>query len=120
MGVQRYNSHVVNQRLEVLFRYVSDVLTEAPVFVFFCEHTDNQAIDVDDVRLAIVSKVAFTFTQLPPRDVTMRLASERNAIPLLPVSSRAGVALPPLEFMLTAPSCRVLPDARKKTSPKKS
>lgn len=117
MGVEQYDPRVVNQLLEVLYRYVSSVLTDAREF---SEHADKSAIDVDDVRLAIRSKVAFTFTQPPPRDVTMRLAAERNAIPLPPVAQRAGVALPPPEFQLTASNYRVILDARKEKTPQSS
>lgn len=117
MGVEQYDSRVVNQLLEVLYRYVSSVLIDAREF---SEHADKSTVDVDDVRLAIRSKVAFTFTQPPPRDVTMRLAAERNAIPLPPVSQRAGVALPPSEFQLTASNYRVILDARKEKTPQSS
>lgn len=106
MGVESYDPRVVTQLLELEHRYITDVLREAHALT---EFADKPAIDLDDVRLAIRSRCAFTFTQPPPREVTMRLAAERNAIPLPPVEQRAGIALPPAEFQLTRQNFRVVP-----------
>lgn len=121
MGVDSYDPRVVNQLLELLYRYVSSVLLDAREY---CEHADKTEIDLEDIRLAIRSKCSFSFTQPPPRDVTMRLAAERNSIPLPPVDQRAGVALPPTDDQLTAQNYRVILDARNTeksphTSPKR-
>lgn len=110
MGVESYDPRVVCQLLELLHRYVSSILTDSREF---SEHAEKSAIDIDDIRLAIRSKCAFNFTQPPPRDVTMRLAAERNAIPLPPVDQRAGVALPPNDCQLTAQNYRVVLNAKR-------
>lgn len=109
MGVESYDPRVVCQLLELLHRYVSSILTDSREF---SEHAEKTAIDIDDIRLAIRSKCAFNFTQPPPRDVTMRLAAERNTIPLPPVDLRAGVALPPNDCQLTAQNYRVVVEAK--------
>lgn len=66
MGVEDYEPRVIHQFLELWYRYVVDVLTDAQVY---SEHSGKAAIDCDDVKLAIQSKVNFSFSQPPPREV---------------------------------------------------
>ena len=72
MGVDDYEPRVVHQFLELWYRYVVDVLTDAQVY---SEHAGKSAIDCDDVKLAIQSKVNFSFSQPPPREVTQTIVS---------------------------------------------
>lgn len=67
MGVEDYEPRVVHQFLELWYRYVVEVLTDAQVY---SEHASKSTIDCDDVKLAIQSKVSFSFSQPPPREVT--------------------------------------------------
>lgn len=67
MGVEDYEPRVIHQFLELWYRYVVDVLTDAQVY---SEHASKTAIDCDDLKLAIQSKVNFSFSQPPPREVT--------------------------------------------------
>jgi transcription initiation factor TFIID subunit 9B len=98
MGVEEYDEHVVHQLLELLYRHVWSVLDDARVY---SEHADKPAIDADDVKLAIRTRVDASFTQPPSRDVSMRLARDVNKVPLPSVNAHAGVALPPRELQLT-------------------
>lgn len=66
MGVEDYEPRVIHQFLELWYRYVVDLLTDAQVY---SEHAGKSAIDCDDVKLAIQSKVNFSFSQPPPREV---------------------------------------------------
>ena len=66
MGVDDYEPRVINQFLELWYRYVVDVLTDAQVY---SEHASKPAIDCDDIKLAIQSKVNFSFSQPPAREV---------------------------------------------------
>lgn len=116
MGVEEYDPRVVQQLLEFLYRYVTTILTDSRQFA---DHADKQQIDVDDIKLAIRSRCNHSFTQPPPRDVTMRLAAERNSIPLPPVSTTAGVALPPKDYQLTAQNYDVVIDPAAHSSPKR-
>ena len=68
MGVEDYEPRVIHQFLELWYRYVVDVLTDAQVY---SEHAGKQTIDCDDVKLAIQSKVNFSFSQPPPREVIL-------------------------------------------------
>ncbi|KAL8471460.1 hypothetical protein ACS0TY_028927 [Phlomoides rotata] len=56
---------VVNQFLELWYRYVADELTDAHVY---SEHAGKSTIDSDDVKLAIQSKVNSSFSYPPPRE----------------------------------------------------
>lgn len=104
MGVDNYDPRVVTQLLELLYRYVSSALSDSRLYA---EHAEKPAIELDDVKLAIRSHCNFSFTQPPPREVTMQIAAERNTIPLPPVDLRAGVSLPVKEYQLTAPNYTV-------------
>ena len=63
IGVEDYEPRVIHKFLELWYRYLMDVLTDAQVY---SEHTGKSAIDCDDVKLAIQSKVNFSFSQPPP------------------------------------------------------
>ncbi|XP_021736411.1 transcription initiation factor TFIID subunit 9-like [Chenopodium quinoa] len=65
MGVEEHEPRVVHQFLELWYRYAVDVLTDAHVY---SEHAGKASIDCDDVKLAIQSKVNFSFSQPPPRE----------------------------------------------------
>ncbi|KAK1358505.1 Transcription initiation factor TFIID subunit 9 [Heracleum sosnowskyi] len=101
MGVDDYEPRVVHQFLELWYRYVVDVLTDSQVYA---EHAGKTAIDSDDVKLAIQSKVNFSFSQPPPREVLLELARNRNKIPLPKSISGPGIALPPEEDTLISPN----------------
>ncbi|KAL8488988.1 hypothetical protein ACS0TY_025049 [Phlomoides rotata] len=75
MSVDEYEPRVVNQFLELWYRYVADVLTDAQVY---SEHAGKSTIDSGDVKLAIQSKVNSSFSQPPPREEN-RLNWERVA-----------------------------------------
>lgn len=66
MNIDDYEPQVVHQLLELWYRYVADVLTDAQMY---SEHAEKPVIDSDDVKLAIQSKVNFNFSQPPPREV---------------------------------------------------
>ncbi|XP_071711365.1 transcription initiation factor TFIID subunit 9-like [Rutidosis leptorrhynchoides] len=101
MGVESYEPRVVHQFLELWYRYTVDVLTDAQVY---SEHAGKSIIDSDDVKLAIQSKVNFSFSQPPPREVLLELAKIRNKTPLPKSISAPGMALPPEADTLISPN----------------
>jgi len=107
MGVEDYEPRVLNQFLEFLHRYTTDVLQDAQVF---CEHSNKTEIDLDDVRLAIQSRVNQSFTQPPSREVLLELAHKKNSIPL-PLLPKSGVHLPPEAYCLTASNFQLEPES---------
>ncbi|XP_020223344.1 transcription initiation factor TFIID subunit 9 [Cajanus cajan] len=101
MGVEDYEPHVVHKFLELWYRYVVDVLTDAQVY---SEHAGRTEIDCDDVKLAIQSKLNFSFSQPPPREVLLELAHNRNKIPLPKSIAGLGIPLPPDQDTLISPN----------------
>jgi transcription initiation factor TFIID subunit 9B len=101
MGVQQYEPRVVHQFLELCHRYVVDVLSDAQLY---SEHASKPTIDTDDLKLAIQSKVNFSFSQPPPREILLELARNRNRLPLPMSIGGPGMALPPEQDTLIHPN----------------
>ncbi|MCL7030160.1 hypothetical protein MKW94_023303 [Papaver nudicaule] len=101
MSVSEYEPRVIHQFLELWYRYVVDVLTDAQVY---SEHAAKPAIDPDDIKLATQTKVNFDFSQPPPREVLLELARNRNKMPLPKSITGPGIPLPPDEDTLISPN----------------
>eukprot|EP01132_Coremiostelium_polycephalum_P004604 gene4604-5750_t len=106
MGVQNHDPRVVNQLLEFMYKYVYEVLQDS---VVYSEHSGKTNIDITDVRLAIQSRVNYSFTSPPPRELLLSIAEEKNKIPLPPIPDRYGILLPPDEYCLTNSNYQVNP-----------
>ena len=50
--------------------YVTNLLEDAKAF---SNHAGKKSIDSDDIKMAIKSKVDYSFTTTPPRDVFLKL-----------------------------------------------
>lgn len=106
VGEGEYEPRVVLQFLELGYRYVVDVLSDAQIYA---EHAGKSAIDPDDVRLAIQSKVNFSFSQPPPREELLQLARNRNKIPLpKSITPPGAIPLPPEQDTLISPCYQLL------------
>ncbi|KAK8921264.1 hypothetical protein KSP39_PZI020532 [Platanthera zijinensis] len=108
MGIAQgeYEPRVVHQFLELCYRYVVDVLSDAQIYA---EHAGKAIVDPDDVRLAIQSKVNFSFSQPPPREVLLELARTRNKTALPKTLAPAGsIPLPPEQDTLVSPNYQLL------------
>ncbi|XP_077241835.1 TATA binding protein associated factor 21kDa subunit [Tasmannia lanceolata] len=105
MGVSEYEPRVVHQFLELWYRYVVDVLTDAQIY---SEHAGKPVMDCDDVKLAIQTKVNISFSQPPPREVLLELARSRNKIPLPKSISGPGIPLPPEQDTLISPNYQLV------------
>lgn len=108
MGVHEgeYEPRVIHQFLELCYRYVHDVLSDAQVY---SDHASKPSIDPDDVRLAIQAKVNFSFSQPPPREVLLELARNRNKMPLpKSIAPPGSIPLPPEEDTLLSPNYQLL------------
>ncbi|KAI6668890.1 hypothetical protein NL676_003775 [Syzygium grande] len=66
IGIEEYEPRVVHHMLELWYKYAGDVLTDAQLY---SEHAGKGLIDSDDIKLAIQSRVNFTFSQPPPRGI---------------------------------------------------
>ncbi|EPS69203.1 hypothetical protein M569_05565, partial [Genlisea aurea] len=103
MNVEDYEPRVIHQFLEIWYRYAVDVLSDAQVY---SEHAGKTSIDSEDLKLAVQSKVNFSFSQPPLREVVLELARTRNKIPLPKSSSVSGpgIPLPPEQDTLISPN----------------
>ncbi|GLE10896.1 hypothetical protein PINS_up023168 [Pythium insidiosum] len=97
MGAERHEPRVVSQLHEFVHRYVTEILVDAQEYSLFANKT---TVDVDDVRLAIASRLNHHHTNVPSRELLIELAEKRNSLPLPPISNEYGVRLPPPELQL--------------------
>lgn len=104
MGVEHYEPRVVNQLLEFIHRYTTEVLEDAQLYA---SHAEKSDVDLEDVRLAIQSRVNLSFTNPPPRELLMELAQKRNGMPL-PAVAPTEVRLPQQQHCLVNPNYQVL------------
>jgi transcription initiation factor TFIID subunit 9B len=103
MGVEDFEPRVTNMLLDLMYRYVTDVLQDAEVFS--SEHLARPAgyVDTSGLMLAVQSRAAFNFAQPPTQELVTEIAQLLNAQPLedVPVD-RPGLALPPDAKQMTA------------------
>ncbi|KAH6598643.1 hypothetical protein BASA50_003679 [Batrachochytrium salamandrivorans] len=104
--VDDYEPRLIPQLLEFAHRYVQDVLQDSQVFA---DHAGHKELEVDDVRLAIESRVAHSFTGPPSRETMMELAEKKNSIPLPLIPEKFGLRLPPERNTLTKANFQIIP-----------
>ncbi|CAD5115349.1 DgyrCDS4329 [Dimorphilus gyrociliatus] len=104
MGVKDYEPRLVNIMLEFSYKYVSDVLDDAKAF---SNHAGKKTIDTEDVKLAVQTRMDYSFSQPPPRDLLLTVAKQKNSQPLPVIKAYTGLKLPPDRFCLTAPNFKL-------------
>eukprot|EP01112_Ceratiomyxa_fruticulosa_P011966 TRINITY_DN3297_c0_g1_i1.p1 TRINITY_DN3297_c0_g1~~TRINITY_DN3297_c0_g1_i1.p1 ORF type:complete len:222 (+),score=73.39 TRINITY_DN3297_c0_g1_i1:266-931(+) len=117
MGVDEYEPKVVNQLLEFMYRYVYEVFQDAQLYA---DHAGKGDIDLHDIKLAIQSRVNYSFTQPPPRELLLQLAASKNNLNLPPIPTKFGVHLPPEEYCLIAPNYQIDPKGKKEKEKKRN
>lgn len=109
-GVAECEPRVVQQMIEFMYRYSTDVLQEAAQLA---EHAGKTEVDTDDLRLAVRSQLRHMFVQPPARDFMMEMAARRNAIPLPPCDDAGyGPRIPSDSSTLLGASYRVTSQRR--------
>lgn len=110
-GIQNYQDHVPLQLMDFAHRYTVLVLRDA---LTYSDHAkpgnantninanNNSTVSTDDIRLAIAARTNYQFKPVPPKELLLELAEERNLKPLPPVIPRWGLNLPPERYCLTA------------------
>ncbi|KAK0532720.1 Transcription initiation factor TFIID subunit 9 [Tilletia horrida] len=120
MGITDADPAVLLQLLEFANRYTHDVLQDALVYADHAAARSGAgagasgaagALSLEDIQLAIQSRVNYSFTHPPPKDVLVSLAASINSIPLPPISDRVGIRLPPLEHCLTNVNFAIVPNS---------
>ena len=75
MGVDDYEPQVVRQLMEFSHRYITGVLRDAQSYMEYAGHTE---LHLDDVTLAIQSRVNYSFTTPPQVSVCLLLLSHQQ------------------------------------------
>lgn len=109
MGLERYEPRVVNQMVDFMYRYITDVLLDAETYA---EHAGKAAgqVDLADVMLAMQARSAFTFAAPPDLDEVAAMAEVVNdkQLPKYP-TTKTGLLLPEDKDCLTAPNYAITP-----------
>ena len=101
--VPAYTPKVPIQLLDFAYRYTHSVLLDAQAYADHA-HGQGSVISVDDVRLAVSSKVGHSFRGPPPKEFLLEVAAERNRRPLPAVREGVEIRLPPERWCLNAPN----------------
>eukprot|EP00658_Telonema_sp_P-2_P046390 TRINITY_DN3454_c0_g1_i25.p2 TRINITY_DN3454_c0_g1~~TRINITY_DN3454_c0_g1_i25.p2 ORF type:complete len:167 (-),score=47.55 TRINITY_DN3454_c0_g1_i25:173-673(-) len=110
MSIEQHDPAVVHQLLEFTHRYVSDIFEESRHYADYAAGgADRKEVGVEDVKLAIQTRVNFSFMQPPSRELLSELVRKKNGIPLPMLPIRPGVRLPPDKYCLTAPNYQYRP-----------
>ncbi|WFC96773.1 Transcription initiation factor TFIID subunit 9 [Malassezia brasiliensis] len=111
MGIEDTEPAVLVQLMEFAHRYTSQVLQDALVYAdHAASRQGGSNVSIDDVQLAIQSRVNYSFSQPPPKEMLLSLASSLNSVPLPPVSNRHGIRLPPPEHCLMNVNFSIVPN----------
>ncbi|PNW81375.1 hypothetical protein CHLRE_07g353350v5 [Chlamydomonas reinhardtii] len=102
MGVEEFEPRVVNQLMDFMYKYTTDVLLDAEVF---SEHAGRQPgqVDASGVTMAIQSRTAL-YVQPPPQERVTELARQVNDTALPDLVTKPGLPLPPEGKQMTAPN----------------
>lgn len=98
LNVPAYEENIPLQLLTFAHQYVHSALTDAQVFQ---DHRNGKDMEVNDIKLAIASKMNHSFKGAPPKEFLLELAGERNRRALPPVNAGYGLRLPPEKYCLT-------------------
>ncbi|EMG46454.1 TAF9 Transcription initiation factor TFIID subunit 9 [Candida maltosa Xu316] len=110
-AVHNYQDHVPLQLMDFAHRYTKSVLKDALIYNDHSKPINtntnlntntNVTVNTDDIRLAIAARSNYQFKPVPPKELLLELAQERNSKPLPPVIPRWGLNLPPEKYCLTA------------------
>ncbi|KAI5125031.1 hypothetical protein M0805_007455 [Coniferiporia weirii] len=106
--IQDAQPGVLHQLLEFSHRYTSQVLSDALVYA---EHAGRAGkIEMEDVVLAIQARVGWEFGGRVPKEYTLTLAAQANAIPLPSVPEVFGVRTPASPHVLTQVDFDLVPN----------
>lgn len=136
MGIEDVQPPVLIMLLDFAHRYLYEVLQDSLVYA---DHANSSkltnsgvsTLTLDDIQLAIQSRVNHSFTGPPSKEVSfsilvttcyndfsltrffqmlLSLASSLNAVPLPPILDRYGLKLPPRQHCLTNVNFSLVPN----------
>lgn len=111
MGITSYQDQVPLQLLDFAHRYTTQILQDAQIYSDYAHQSgasqpagmnaQNSSLTIDDLKLAVTSRVAYQFKPTTPKDLLVTLAAERNKRNLPAVPASYGLRLPPEKHCLT-------------------
>jgi len=111
MSIDQYDPAVVHQLLEFTHRYTHEVFEESRYYAEYAGRPASE-IDLEDVKLAIQTRVNFSFMQPPSRALLSTLVQQKNGRPLPLLKAKTGIRMPPEKYCLTAPNFQFKPRDR--------
>lgn len=112
MGVEEFEPRVVNQLLDFMYKYVTEVLLDAEVY---SEHAGKRSgqVDMDDVMLAIQARNKYSFAQPPTQDEVFQMIDdlEINKKDMPKFQSKPGLLIPEEKDCITAQNIQFRPPA---------
>jgi len=117
MGVNEYEPRIINQMVEFAYRYVTDIVSDARVYM---THANRKTISIDDIKLSVSQKLDHSFTSPPPREFLLDIARTKNSQPLPLIQDRCGLRLPPERYCLTGNNYKVKSTTKKAASQRKA
>ncbi|UZJ57078.1 hypothetical protein CBS101457_006398 [Exobasidium rhododendri] len=115
MGIEDVQPPVLMMLLEFAHRYLYEVLQDSLVYADHANSskTTNAGVStltLEDIQLAIQSRVNHSFTGPPSKEMLLSLASSLNSVPLPPILDRYGMKLPPPKHCLTNVNFSLVPN----------
>lgn len=107
LQVPAYHSKVPIQLLDFAYRYTHSILLDAQAYADHA-HGQGSTIGVDDLKLAVSSRMGHSFRGPPPKEFLLEVAAERNRRPLPAVREGVEIRLPPERWCLNAPNWQSL------------
>ncbi|KAJ6539192.1 transcription initiation factor IID, 31kD subunit-domain-containing protein [Mycena capillaripes] len=107
-SVQDVQPAVLHQLLDFSHRYTAHVLTDANVYAEYAGRAGK--IEMDDVVLAVQARVGWEFGGRVPKEYTLSLASDVNAVALPAVPEVFGVRMPQASECLTSIDFDLIPN----------
>ncbi|KCZ79619.1 hypothetical protein H312_02992 [Anncaliia algerae PRA339] len=108
LGIKECEPKVLIQLLEYSYKYSTSILLDAQMY---CTHCNRSKILVDDIKLALQTKIGRHFVPPPPRDYINEIALQVNSKPLsliddsvLPVPNQK-IALFSLDYEVLKKDC---------------
>lgn len=106
--VKEYDSRIVEQLMNFMYRYTSEVLQDAQRISTRCGASHEGEVGVPDVLLAIQNK-GHRGGAPPPLSIVLKIAQQRNQAPLPEIQTKYGLRLPPENECLLNPSYQFAP-----------
>jgi transcription initiation factor TFIID subunit 9B len=98
MGIQEYEPRIIELFLELIYRYVGDVFNDSIVYM---QHAGRTELDLKDIRLAIQSRMNYSFAEPPPIEFLLEVANRKNSENFGFIPEKPEVLLPPAHHCLT-------------------